>query len=397
MELKALVRDVEYLEQWNTVLDAGEALQTITDVYLENLIVHPNDEKYRTIKLLNIHFQERVGNVKGGIRILEDLGFTKIKYSLVYDAKIHSKKLPWLSEARLALQERLAGIAAKIHALPKRLKVDHNYQSVVGCGYFESQGPRPSMEDDHISCDSFAGDTKQGFFAVYDGHGGRGSVDFVAKSLHLNLSTSLKQNPGRAIPQHLIHAYLKTDGQLRRQNILQSGTTAVTCLVRTDGHTKYLFVGNAGDSRAVLSRKKRKAVRLTIDHKPNVPEEKKRICSLPNGFVTKTPPPRVLGYLAVSRALGDHSFKERDYVIAKPYCQSVALDAEDDVLILACDGVWDVMEDQEAIDFVHDFLDKKASVSDANERLRQASEALVKEALRRDTRDNVTVMIILLN
>ncbi|GAB5363337.1 hypothetical protein AAMO2058_000874100 [Amorphochlora amoebiformis] len=449
-ELKALDRDLKFLQSTNTIIDAGEALKTITDVYLENLIEYPNDDKYGSIGTLNIHFQERVARIQGASRLLADIGFKKFKFKLKYDTK-QNNSLNWLKSARMKLQEALSDIQNQIAKLPIRLGKQHTYTSVQGCGYFESQGPRSSMEDDHISCDSFCGDNSQGFFAVYDGHGGRGSVDFVAKSLHLNLRNSMQTVASREMKDHFIHAYLKTDAQIRRRNILQSGTTAVTCIVRKVGNSRLLHVANAGDSRAVISRKDRKAVRLTIDHKPNLPEETKRICSLPGGFVSPNPPPRVLGYLAVSRAIGDHSFKERDYVVATPYCQTINLEAlshscftpeemesfpilrisqygswamsaslvnglrrtilrrsarhgvrmmgghgSPEEIKAGMEWVWDVMEDQNAIDFLHKFWEglSEGEKENTNQALERASEALVEEALRRDTRDNVTVMIL---
>mmetsp|Transcript_32747 Transcript_32747/g.53214 ORF Transcript_32747/g.53214 Transcript_32747/m.53214 type:complete len:337 (+) Transcript_32747:61-1071(+) len=325
MELKILSRDISNLEQYNAIIDVEEALRTIVDVYVTNLIENPSDEKYRKIRTLNIHFEERIGNLEGGMRVLQSLGFSQIKHTLHYSQQ--KIDLKWLQEARMFLNERLAAIQTRITELPSRISPSHRYESILGAGWFESQGPRSNMEDDHIAYDNFSGESKQGFFAVYDGHGGRQSVDFVAKALHINLQKSMETSPAKEMSIHLTNAYLKTDSQLRRRSILQSGSTAVTCVIRYDKikGKRMLHVANAGDSRAILSRKGRKASRLTIDHKPSLPEEMKRICSLPGGFVSKSPPPRVLGYLAVSRALGDHSFKERDYVVATPYCQDVEL------------------------------------------------------------------------
>ncbi len=93
-----------------------------------------------------------------------------------------------------------------------------------------------------------------------------------------------------------------TDGQLRRQSILRSGSTSVTCVIRSVGEKRVLHTANVGDSRAVLCRGG-KAVRLTIDHKASLPEEAKRIRDA-GGFIGRNK--RVNGVLAISRALGDH-------------------------------------------------------------------------------------------
>jgi protein phosphatase PTC1 len=111
---------------------------------------------------------------------------------------------------------------------------------------------------------------------LYDGHGGRATVDFVVKALHMNLEQHLKRKPNEALSEAFKQSYLATDGQLRRQNILRSGTTSVTCVIRKEGSKRMLFTANVGDSRCILVRDG-KAIRLTIDHKASLPEEAKRI------------------------------------------------------------------------------------------------------------------------
>ena len=124
-----------------------------------------------------------------------------------------------------------------------------------------------------------------------------------------------------------------------------AGCTAVVALVRGG----QLVVANAGDSRCVLSRRGR-AGDLTHDHKPTDPEEYARILKA-GGFVTEG---RVNGSLTLSRALGDLEYKqarelppEPQAVTALPEVRSEALGEGDEFLILACDGIWDVLTNQE--------------------------------------------------
>ncbi|KDD74472.1 protein phosphatase 2C, partial [Helicosporidium sp. ATCC 50920] len=133
-----------------------------------------------------------------------------------------------------------------------------------------------------------------------------------------------------------------------------AGCTAVCALI-VDSR---LVVANAGDSRCLLSRGGR-AVALTTDHKPNDPAEYLRIIKA-GGFVADG---RVNGSLNLSRALGDMEYKQnRDLppqeqsVTAFPEVRCETLCAEDEFLILACDGVWDVLTNQEAVDFVRERL-----------------------------------------
>lgn len=128
-----------------------------------------------------------------------------------------------------------------------------------------------------------------------------------------------------------------------------AGCTAV-CAIVSDNH---LVVANAGDSRCVLSRDG-KAVALTEDHKPNNEEEFSRIMKA-GGFVADG---RVNGSLNLSRALGDLEYKqaqlppEEQMVTANPEIRTLRLTHDDEFLILACDGIWDVLSNQEAVDFV---------------------------------------------
>merc|ERR1719471_1946031 len=114
-------------------------------------------------------------------------------------------------------------------------------------------GRRPSMEDGYMYIDGFAGRKDQGFFAVYVGHGGKSTVDFLTCGLHINLAYHLRQNPDCDIPSAFEKVYEHTDAQIRRQQILQSGSTAVTCLVRVESNgDRVLYTANVGDTRAVL-------------------------------------------------------------------------------------------------------------------------------------------------
>jgi len=147
-----------------------------------------------------------------------------------------------------------------------------------------------------------------------------------------------------------------------------------------------IHTANAGDARAVLGNQGA-AMRLSHDHRVDDPNEVERI-NRAGGFLFKG---RVLGVLAVTRSLGDHCMKE--FVIAKPHynetaihCQNTAEQGQEEyppVLILACDGLWDVMQDQEAVDLVLSFMGDRAD----------SAQFLVEEAIRRGSTDNVSVVV----
>ncbi|KAJ2507008.1 phosphatase 2C, partial [Coemansia sp. RSA 2049] len=140
-------------------------------------------------------------------------------------------------------------------------------------------------------------------------------------------------------------------------------------------HKRTLFCANVGDARAVVSRGGT-AARLTYDHKGDDAHEVERIFES-GGYVFNG---RVNGVLAVTRALGDSSLKQ--YVVGNPYTTEMGLNSEDDLLVLACDGLWDVCSDQEAIDLVRDTQDPL-----------QASQTLLNYALSNESTDNITTMV----
>lgn len=142
--------------------------------------------------------------------------------------------------------------------------------------------------------------------------------------------------------------FLDLDDAMRTEDCLKdesSGSTAITVLIRGD----QLYAGNAGDSRAIACVAGH-AQPLSIDHKPDDEAEKARIENA-GGFVEFK---RVNGNLALSRALGDFAFKanydlppEEQIVTACPEVQTCTLTSEWDFLVLACDGIWDVLQNQE--------------------------------------------------
>ncbi|KAG8986424.1 Protein phosphatase 2C 1 [Tulasnella sp. 427] len=160
--------------------------------------------------------------------------------------------------------------------------------------------------------------------------------------------------------------------------LLKGGMTAA---MKPDvsGLRRVLYTANVGDARAVLSRSG-KAVRLTYDHKGSDKKEVRRIQEA-GGFVLNN---RVNGVLAVTRSLGDSAMKE--YVVGSPYTSTMDLTDADEFLIIACDGLWDVIEDQPAVELIRDCATAQ-----------EAAETLVRHALDNFSHDNVTALVVKFN
>ncbi|PNH10818.1 putative protein phosphatase 2C 11 [Tetrabaena socialis] len=181
------------------------------------------------------------------------------------------------------------------------------------------------------------------------------------------------------------------------EELVQAGCTAVVA-VKLGSE---LYVANAGDSRGVLCRGG-KAVALSEDHKPAQEGERNRIIAA-GGFLSEIGGVcRVNGNLNLSRAIGDLKYKTnvelpaKDQIIsAQPDIRRITLSpTEDRFFLLACDGVWDVMSNQDAIDFVGAKLEQGMTPSQASCALLDACLASDPKEARGVGCDNMTVVIV---
>lgn len=174
---------------------------------------------------------------------------------------------------------------------------------------------------------------------------------------------------------------------LPRVMLDRSGSTAVMVLL-TPHH---IICCNAGDSRAIVCRSSN-ALPLSFDHKPSNPTEMNRVREA-GGFVKFR---RVDGDLAVSRGLGDFRFKSNDEVESKLQKVSMQPDIivcprdneKDQFLVLGCDGIWDVMENQDCAEVVQSFMDEGESD------MGKLCEDMLTTCLERNSKDNMTICVV---
>jgi serine/threonine protein phosphatase PrpC len=137
---------------------------------------------------------------------------------------------------------------------------------------------------------------------------------------------------------------------------ITAGCTAIVAWLLEDGMR--LVVANAGDSRGVLCRNG-SAIALSTDHKPSLPGETARI-EKAGGFVNSLG--RVNGNLNLSRGIGDLKYKQNDKLLAAEQMITAEPDitdipiikGEDEFFMLGCDGIWDCLTNQQAVDFVRE-------------------------------------------
>jgi serine/threonine protein phosphatase PrpC len=234
------------------------------------------------------------------------------------------------------------------------------------------------MEDQYI-IDQFSELQDHLLVAVFDGHSGTFAAEYCSMNLkskieesaswqaYAKMSQKTRKQNTNTLGEALVQAYLQLDDSLKSlksDGLMEdnSGCTAVCCII-TPTH---LVCASVGDSRAVIGGKET-TISLTEDHKPENPEECARI-EKAGGFVADN---RVLGELAMSRAIGDFRYKgnkqlafHEQLVIAVPDVSVHERDLQNDcVLVVACDGVWDVLSNDEAVVFAQEYIEKPAAFS----------------------------------
>ncbi|KAF9599750.1 hypothetical protein IFM89_001696 [Coptis chinensis] len=242
-------------------------------------------------------------------------------------------------------------------------------------GYSTFKGKRSSMEDYYETRISEIDGQMVAFFGVFDGHGGCRAAEYLKNNLFKNLSNhpEFMKDTKSAI----VEAFKQTDSDYLNEEKGQekdAGSTASTAVLLGDR----ILVANVGDSRVVACRSG-SAVPLSIDHKPDRSDERQRI-EQAGGFIIWAGTWRVGGVLAVSRAFGDKLLKP--YVVADPEIQEEEIDGVE-FLIIASDGLWNVVSNKDAVALVQNISDAEA-----------ASRKLVQEAYARGSSDNITCIVV---
>ncbi|MQL89062.1 hypothetical protein Taro_021641 [Colocasia esculenta] len=311
----------------------------------------------------------------------------------------------------------------------------------IRSGSFCDIGPRRDMEDEHIRIDDlalhlgsvFSCPKPSAFYGVFDGHGGPDAAAYVRKHvMRLFFRDAGFPQDFQAddrflqeVVSSMRRAFLLADDALADDCTVSSstGTTALTalvlgrrviielvlsclilqlpdvsCIVYVNtvlpllifpllcGLGRLLVIANVGDCRAVLCRKG-EAVDMSQDHRPIRPSERSRVeeCGgyVDDGYVN--------GMLSVTRVLGDWDLKfprgAPSPLIAEPELMQAVLTEEDEFLIIGCDGIWDVMSSQHAVSVVRRGLQRHDDPE-------KCARELVMEALRLNTFDNLTVIVV---
>ncbi|TKW25778.1 hypothetical protein SEVIR_3G141300v4 [Setaria viridis] len=253
-------------------------------------------------------------------------------------------------------------------------------------------------------------DGEEDFFAVYDGHGGARVAEACRERLHVVLAeeVGLRRGVGSYArwKEALVASFARVDGEVTgglapppkqaaagADPDLPYHTVGSTAVVAVVGQRR-IVVANCGDSRAVLSRGG-VAVPLSTDHKPDRPDELQRV-EAAGGRVINWNGYRVLGVLATSRSIGDYYLKP--YVSAEPEVTVVDRTDQDEFLILASDGLWDVVSNEVACKIARNCLSGRAASkfpeSVAGRTAADAAALLTELAMSRGSKDNISVVVV---
>ncbi|XP_021746135.1 probable protein phosphatase 2C 50 [Chenopodium quinoa] len=337
------------------------------------------------------------------------------------------------------------GLLEASHDKINRTKSSHcifEMGSIPLWGFTSICGRRPEMEDalavipclQKLPIKVLAGDhilngmsQTAHFYAVYDGHGGSQVANYCRDHLHVALSEEIEfmkrgsQNGSfldnseekwekaffRAFHKidaevggvHQDHAGVNDDSPETSLEPIAPETVGSTAIVAVVCST-HILVANCGDSRAVLCRAKA-PMPLSVDHKPDRKDELDRI-EAADGKVIQWNGYRVFGVLAMSRSIGDRYLKP--WIIPDPEVMVIPRLKDDDCLILASDGLWDVLTNEEACEAARRRIllwHKKNGGSMSLERgksidpaAQAAADYLAKLALQKGSKDNITVIVV---
>lgn len=272
-------------------------------------------------------------------------------------------------------------------------------------GFASMQGWRSTMEDKHkflIPLDHYAWKFWS-FFAIFDGHNGIDTAKHSADHLDIYLLHALNkmlEDNGYHESKYpeavrsselnldqlknvIKETYYQLDQNLRRMVKDESGCVCITCLIGPE----QIYLINIGDSRAIIFSAEGQILAFTEDHKPDDPAEQERIHEA-GGTISKPCAGDVLrveNQLAMTRVLGDFAM---DKQIVPPMADIVQFPRKSSAafVVLACDGIWDVMSNEDVAMFV--------SQRTLKLKLEEIASQLVDECLHRKSTDNMSVYIV---
>ncbi|XP_047182228.1 protein kinase and PP2C-like domain-containing protein [Vigna umbellata] len=263
------------------------------------------------------------------------------------------------------------------------------YHPILSWGSYATCGRRETMEDTHFILPRICDEKDVYAFGIFDGHRGAAAAEFSSRAVPAVLQTSgFMGCPANA----LMEAFIRTDAAFRKeldsyrksnrciQKDWHPGCTAITALIVRNK----LFVANVGDCRAIICRTGN-PISLSKDHVASCPQERERVIRQGGHVHWQVDTWRVgLPALQVTRSIGDDDLKPA--VTAEPEITENTLCPDDEFLVMASDGLWDVISSTEVINIIKDTVKEPG----------MCSKRLATEAVERGSKDNITVIVVFL-
>jgi serine/threonine protein phosphatase PrpC len=255
------------------------------------------------------------------------------------------------------------------------------------------QGKRNANEDQHYHVLNINGEDPKlnniNFFGVFDGHGGKLVSKYLKETMPQFFTTKFKKNlylKDENASKYFIKVYELLQNKLQSDHpraVVHCGSTACIGIQYKDSDDKNkIWILNVGDSRVIKCNKDNIAEQLSLDHKPNNLEERTRIEELGGNIQYDGSDWRING-LSLSRAFGDLDCKP--YVTHLPQIYKYDIHTNDKFIIFACDGLWDVLSNQDVVDFINELINKKFKGNYSKE--------LAEHAINKGSLDNVSAIV----
>ena len=237
---------------------------------------------------------------------------------------------------------------------------------------------RDYMEDKGVCIDCYLNNPSTSIFCLFDGHGGKEVSSYLQSNFPLLLKEHL---PSPNITQTLTSFFPLIDEKIKQSNFYQVGSTGCIIYITKENNKKVIYSANIGDTRSILINSLKEVTRLSFDDRASEPSEYNRITSQ-GGIVFAG---RIYGQLMLSRAFGDWELKEFG-VSNVPHVKRVEVGDEECYVVIASDGVWDVLEDDDVGRFC-------GYVNNAKDLCNE----IIKNALGKGSMDNISCFVIKVN
>lgn len=241
---------------------------------------------------------------------------------------------------------------------------------------------KTTMEDKSISTTNFRNKLNESVFCLFDGHGGDEVSNYLQSNIINCYKEELSLNNNHKLA--LKNTFNTIDLNIKSHDYNYIGSTGtVIHLIKNSASHAIIYSANIGDSRAYIFTPNKYKM-LTYDHRASDTSEKNRIIKSGGTIINN----RVNGQLMLTRSFGDFGFKYFG-VSAIPYISETNIDLSNKMqyLIIACDGVWDVLDEQ----YIQYIIKKHPFSSDA------ICDDIIKSSIHKGTWDNLSVFVIRLS